>query len=155
MIRAEASIHIDAGQREVLESVSDLELYRQADTKITKVLHPPVVSEVMPHSRTRYRGRIRGIPTPPEWQSVELVPWRTLTFESEGGQWTNMLVHFIGGFVCEPQPDGGTTVLHFEQFTFKGPARWIAEPTLRAWLQRDIEREVQDLKILIETGPAE
>lgn len=48
--------------RAVLEYVSDLRRYREADHKITRVHDQPDVSESSPRSRARFRGRLRGLP---------------------------------------------------------------------------------------------
>jgi hypothetical protein len=58
----EASIGIEADARRILEFVADLR---------------------------RYRVRLRGLPTPPQWQTVLLESWSRLTSTSEAGQWTN------------------------------------------------------------------
>lgn len=149
-MRAEATITIAAEPRAILEYVGDLRRYRQADRKITTVHEQPSVSEASPRSRARYRGRLRGLPTPPQWQTVVLEPWTRLTLRSEPGQWTTRLATFEGEFVCEPADDGRTRVTHHEQFDVHRALRPLATWFLGAWLQQDIEEEMQRLKQLVE-----
>jgi hypothetical protein len=154
-MRAQATITIAAQPRAVLEYIGDLRRYRQADHKITTVHDQPAVSPSSPRSRARYRGRLRGLPTPPQWQSVVLEPWHRLTLASEPGQWTARLAAFEGGFVCEPIGEGLTSVTHYEQFEFHPVLRRLAESFLAEWMQADIEQEMQRLKDLIEHHSAE
>jgi hypothetical protein len=144
MLDIEATVVIDRPADVILEWISDLDRYRAADTKIAKVLHQDP-------ERVRYRGRLRGIPTPSDENLVVHEPGRSLTFRGAPGRWTRRLLDFEGGFTCEPAPDGGTLVRHAESFGFKpAPVRFVAEAYLRRWLQHDIEAEVGRLKALIE-----
>lgn len=148
MLQVEATVVIDRPAEVILEWISDLERYREADTKITKVLHQDP-------ERVRYRGRLRGIPTPSDENVVTREPGRSLTFRGAPGRWTRWLLDFEGGFTCEAAPAGGTLVRHAESFRFKpAPARWVAEAYLRRWLQQDIEAEVGRLKALVERETA-
>lgn len=152
VIRAEASISIDRSPREVLEFVLDLDRYRQADTKITKVDHQPHLAENTTEGRARYRGRLRGLPTPPQWQLVQLDPWRSLRLCTAPDQWTARLAQFEGGFVCDETGSGATTLTHYEQFDFRRPIHRLADPYLRKWMQRYLEdEELPRLKALIES----
>ncbi|HKY14792.1 MAG TPA: SRPBCC family protein [Microthrixaceae bacterium] len=143
MLRTEASVDIDRPAEVILEWILDLERYRRADRKITKVV-------LQEPGRVRYRGRLRGIPTPIDEQAVHHEPGRSLVFRG-APRWTRRVVDFEGGFHCTPIP-GGTRVVHRECFGFKpAPVRWIAEAWLEPWLQRDVEAEVGRLKDLVET----
>lgn len=145
MMLVEAEATVNRSPEEILEWVADLERYRQADTKITRVVHQGT-------DRVRYRGRLRGIPTPVDENVVTLDPGRSLTFTGAPGRWTRRLLDFEGSFACQPAADG-TRVLHRESFGFKpAPVRMIAEAWLGRWLQREIDEEMQRLKIQIEAG---
>ena len=151
MIRAEGSIVIGRSPRQVLEFVLDLDRYRQADAKITSVSAQPSLGPDTRVGRARYRGRLRGLPTPSQWQTVSLYPWERLELATEPGQWTARLATFIGGFVCDEIGDGTTRLTHFEQFEFRAPMRWIADPYLGQWMQDYLtETELPQLKHLIE-----
>lgn len=144
MLDVEATVVIDRPPAQIIEWISDLERYRSADTKITKVLHQDP-------GRVRYRGRLRGLPTPSDENLVEVVPDRSITFRGAPGRWTRRLLDFEGGFELEPEPGGGTRVRHHESLGFKpGPVRLVAEAYLRRWMERDIADEVVRLKTLIE-----
>jgi len=142
MLRIEATVTIERPAGVVLDWISDLERYRRADRKITKVV-------LQEPGRVRYRGRLRGIPTPVDEQTVHRDDDRSLTFRG-ARRWTRWLLDFEGGFSCSPSPSG-TVVVHREDFGFKpAPVRWLAEAWLGPWLQRDIDDEVQRLKELVE-----
>lgn len=146
MLAVRGEVVVDRSPSEVLDWVGDLERYRRADTKITKVLHQD-------ERTVRYRGRLRGIPTPADVQTVEVVPGRSLTFRGAPGHWTRRLLDFEGGFAVEAV-EGGTRVVHSESYTFKpAPVRWAAEAFLRRWLQRDMAGEMARLKALVEASP--
>ena len=145
MLLAEATVVIDRPPEAILDWISDLERYRHADTKIGKVL------EQRP-DRVRYRGRLRGIPTLSDVNTVHLEPGRSLTFRGAPGRWTRRMLDFEASFTCEAGDDG-TTVVHRESFGFKpAPVRWAIEAYLRRWLQADIEAEVARLKAQIEAA---
>lgn len=151
MIRAEDSIVIERSPREVLEFVLDLDRYRQADAKITGVSAQPTLGPENRVGRARYRGRLRGFPTPSQWQTVSLDPWARVELRTEPGQWTAHLARFVGGFVCEEIADGRTRLTHFEQFEFRAPMRWVIDRYLARWMQRYLaETELPKLKSLIE-----
>lgn len=142
MLRTEATVTVDRPAGAVLDWIGDLERYRRADRKITKVV-------LQEPGRVRYRGRLRGLPTPVDEQTVHRDGDRSLTFRG-ARRWTRQLLDFEGGFRCSPS-GAGTTVVHYEEFGFKpAPVRWLAEAWLRRWLQRDVEDEVQRLKWLVE-----
>ncbi len=147
MLDIEATVVIDRPADVILEWISDLERYRAADTKITKVLHQDP-------ERVRYRGRLRASrrrATRTWWPAS---PRAVAHLPGAPGRWTRRLLDFEGGFTCERAPDGGgTLVRHAESFGFKpGPVRFVAEAYLRRWLQQDVEAEVGRLKALIEAG---
>lgn len=56
-----------------------------------------------------------------------------------------------GTFDCE-ETSNGTLVTHREVFEFKRPWRWLAEPLLRRWLERDTVEEMVRFKPLVEGG---
>lgn len=149
MIRAEAEAIVARTPREVLEWVLDLERYRRADLKITHVYEqvPPNASG---RGRVRYRGRLRGVRTPPDTNEITLDRWSRLTFIGAPGIWTRRLVDFEGILECEPV-DGGTRVVHRETFWFHpAPVERLARAYLGSWLQREIEREMARLEALVD-----
>lgn len=151
MIRAEGTILIDRSPQRVLEYVLDLDRYRQADEKITSVTVQPVLDPEDREGRARYRGRLRGFPTPSQWQTVTLTPWTRLELRTEPGQWSASLATFSGGFICEEADDDSTRLTHFEQFDFRAPAGWMMDRYLGRWMQQYlVERELPQLKRLIE-----
>ncbi len=150
MVHAEKSVDILKSPEEILAWVLDLDQYRRADQKITKVLERPAL-DAEGRGIARYRGRLRGIPTPVDTNSVTLDGRERLTFEGAPGVWTRRLVDFTGTFECTPNGDGLTTLRHTETFTFH--PRFVdrlADRVLGHWLQQEIEVEVRRLKELIE-----
>jgi hypothetical protein len=154
MIRAEGNILIERTPSEVLEFVLDLDRYRQADAKISAVLQQPAITPEHCRGRARYRGKLRAIPTPSQWQVVELQPWKRLDLTTEPGQWTALAATFAGGFICQETEDGHTNLTHFEEFHFRRPASWALDPYLDRWMQDYLTRvELPKLKLLIEGQP--
>ncbi|MGI8755371.1 MAG: SRPBCC family protein [Acidimicrobiales bacterium] len=152
MIRAQGSIVIDRSAEEVLTYVLDLDRYRQADAKIAKVLLDMEIGPDQLEGRQRFRGSLRGLPTPAQTQIVKLEPWRSLRIQSDPNDWTTKLATFSGGFICEPMSTEAVELTHYEQFAFRGPLAWIMDPMLRGWMQRYlIETELPALKRLIES----
>lgn len=142
-IEAIGTITIAATSREVLEFVTDLERYRQADTKIVRVLQAADLSP-SDTGTVRYIGRVRGVVSPPDRNDVTLARWSRADFVASPDCWVRRLVDFHGWFTCEPT-DGGTVVTHGERFSFHRPGRWLMEPYLCAWLQRDLNGEMTRL----------
>lgn len=142
MLIVEGSIEIDRTPDVILDWIGDLERYRRADRKIASV-------RSQSPGRVRYRGRLRGLPTPLDEQTIE----RTGTSLVLRGapRWTRRFLDFEGGFWCESSPRGATLVVHRESLGFKpAPLRWVAEAWLRRWMAADVLDEVARLKLLVE-----
>jgi hypothetical protein len=151
MVHAEAEVQIERSPQEILGWVLDLDRYKRADQKITKVVERPVL-DADGTGRARYRGRLRGIPTPVDTNIVTLHEWDRLAFEGAPGVWTRRLVDFRGTFECTPNGDGSTILRHTETFNFHpAPMDRLAERLLGRWLQKEIDVEVLRLKDLIES----
>jgi hypothetical protein len=99
------SIVVRATAREVLELVADLDRYRLVDTKIVAVLKGCDLS-TGDTGTTRYRGRLRGIPSPIDSNDVTLTRWSRIDFVGSPGSWVRRLVDFHGWVTCEPTDDG-------------------------------------------------
>jgi hypothetical protein len=65
------------------------------------------------------------------------------------GSW--FLAYFEGSFDCEATNEG-TRVTHREAYRFKAPWRWLAEPALRSWLERDTADEMVRFKTLVDAA---
>jgi hypothetical protein len=151
MIRAEGSVVIERSPRQVLEYILDLDRYRRADAKITRVSEQPVLGSERREGRARYRGRLRLLPTPSQWQTVRLTPWERLELRTEPKQWTAHFARFVGGFICEGLSDDETRLTHFEEFDFRAPVSWVMDRYLGQWMQRYLDQtELPQLKALIE-----
>jgi hypothetical protein len=148
MIEGTGEIVIDGKPEEILDFILDLERYRLADTKIGKIKSFDRQGNT---GTVRYRGKMRGLPTPTDTQTFVLDPGRSLQFRSVDSIWPGMLARFEGSFECEPA-EGGTRLVHREQFTFRGPGRFLAEPFLRKWLAEDTRQEMFRLKEHLENG---
>lgn len=142
MIEGRASTVVDATCEQVIAFVLDLDQYRQADRKITKVRS---VAGDQTHGEVVFTARLRGLPTPADRQTYQVAPdRRSLEFRSVPSRWPGLLASFHGTVTCQPA-EGGTLVTHIERFTFSPLLSWIAEPYLRTWLQRDTTQEVARL----------
>lgn len=147
MICGEGRTVVRRSPREVLEFVLDLDRYRQADHKIGKVFG---VRRDDTGATVRFRPRFRGLPAPAVTQRLEVTPWSRIDL-SNVPSWVDRLSGFEGVVECRETP-AGTEVLHRECLTFRGPLRWLLEPTLRRWLARDTAAEVERLHDLLDSA---
>lgn len=134
---------------EVLTFVCDLERYRVADTKIGKIIQPAELSDAG-IGTARYRGRVRGLPTPADTNDVHLQRWSRVDFVGSSDSWMRKVLDFHGWFTCE-ETDAGTVVEHGEHFEFHRPGSWLMEPFLRKWLGADMDNEMVRLARLVDT----
>ena len=146
MIAAEGTTTIDRPAGEIIDFVLDLNRYKQADTKITRVLASRFDGDT---GEVRYAGRLRGIPGPAMVNVVSVDRPGRIDFRSKPGTWQHALLRFHGSFVLEPS---GTSarVTHREEFSFRAPLAWVIEPVLRGWLTSVMEDEMTTLKSLLE-----
>lgn len=142
MIEGRASVVVEATCQQVIAFVLDLDQYRKADRKIVKVRS---VAGDQAHGEVVFTARLRGLPTPADRQTYQVAhDGQSLEFRSAPSRWPGLLASFHGTITCQPAA-GGTLVTHIERFTFSPLLAWIAEPYLRAWLQRDTTQEVARL----------
>ncbi len=141
------TVIVRATPQEVLEFVCDLDRYRQVDTKIVRVIERCDLTD-SDYGTARYRGRLRGVPSPVDSNDVHLMRWSRVDFTGSSSSWVRRLVDFHGSFVCEPV-DSGTSVTHSEQFGFHRPGRWLMEPWLRSWLDDDLADELKRLAVAL------
>ncbi|MEZ5381551.1 MAG: SRPBCC family protein [Microthrixaceae bacterium] len=146
-IRAEASRQIAATSREVLEFVLDLDRYRQADTKIGRVVQPVELGEDDVGS-ARYWGRLRGTPPAPDTNIVRLTRWSELTFTSAPSQPGRLIFSFTGRFSCV-DTDDGCVLTHSYEIRFRRPFRWVYERMLTPWLQDELETELDNVQTIL------
>ena len=148
MIETTGTITVAASARAVLEFVSDLHSYREADHKIISVIDAGELGDG-DHATVRYRGRLRGLVSPTDSNEVTLTRWSRVDFVGSPDSWVRKLVDFHGWFTCVETADG-TVVSHGERFDFHRPARWVIDPYLRAWLARDIADEMTRLATILD-----
>ena len=137
MILGEAVATVAATPNDVFDFVLDLHRYRQADHKIGRV---GTVQDNGSEGLIQFSGRIRGLPGPSGTYPFTRTSTR-LRFGSPIAGPARWFLDFEGTFDTE-EVSAGTVVTHRELFEFKRPWRWIAEPLLRRWLQRDIAEEM-------------
>jgi hypothetical protein len=145
MIVGEATATVAVPAGDVFEFVLDLRRYREADRKIGRV---GAVQREGDSGTTKFWGRIRGLPGPSGVYPFKMTPSR-LEFGSPVAGAARWFLDFEGCFDCEETPEG-TRVTHREIFRFKRPWKWLAEPLLRRWLERDTVEEMVRFKPLVE-----
>jgi hypothetical protein len=143
MVYGEGTALIQRSSRDILNS-SSTDRYRQADTKIRKV-HG--IERRGNEGLLRYSGRVLGLPTPMVEHAWRLVPYSRLEIRSLRPD--SLLDRFEGLFLCEETPQG-TVVVHRETFALRPPVGRLVEPFLRAWIARDVPREVLRMKSILE-----
>ena len=142
-----STAEISATPQEVLEFVLDLEQYRRADHKITRVssVTGPDENGV---GAVRLWGKLPGLPPAPDRQNFTLEKWHRLTFVGAPGQPGRLVFDFTGTFECEPVDDQLTRVTHAYEFRFRRPFR-LLERRLSAPLADEIDQEVNRLTQLL------
>jgi hypothetical protein len=145
VIVGEATVTVSVPQDEVFDFVLDLNRYREADHKIGRV---GAVERLGNSGTAQFSGRIRGLPGPTGTYPFTREGSR-LRFASPIAGAARWFLDFEGTFDCAETPEG-TVVTHREEFDFKPPIRWLAEPLLRRWLEADTAEEMARFKQLIE-----
>lgn len=142
-----STAEISATPQEVLEFVLDLESYRQADHKITRVSSVTGPDENGAGS-IRVWGKLPGMPPAPDRQDFTLEKWSRLTFVGATRQPGRLIFDFIGTFDCVPIDDTLTQVTHAYEFKFRRPFRWL-ERRMAEPLATEIDQEVRRLAELL------
>ncbi len=145
IVAGEGAAIVRRTPQEILEFALDLDRYRQVDPKFRTIHRREMTGD---EGEIRYSGRLRGIPTPADTQSIRLIRWTRLDYESIPSP-LNRLARFHGWFECEEREEG-TFVRHREEFDFSPVVGWLAAPLFKRWLQRQVAEEVDDLKRMLE-----
>lgn len=147
-----ATAEVAASTRTVLEFVMDIDRYRQADRKITRLSSMSGPDE---HGRGSIRiwGRLPGLPVAPDRQDFTLERWSRLTFVGAPRQPGRLLFDFVGTFDCEPIDEHTSRVTHAYDFTFRAPFRWIERRMARP-LRQEIDDEVARLAEILGSDAA-
>jgi len=138
---------IAATPQEVLEFVLDLDRYRQADHKITRV-SSVTGPDANGAGSARLWGKLPGMPPAPDRQDFTLEKWSRLTFVGAPRQPGRLVFDFIGTFDCVPIDDTSTQVTHAYEFEFRRPFRWL-ERRMSEPLANEIDQEVKRLTELL------
>jgi len=134
---------ISATPQEVLEFVLDLDRYRQADHKITRVSSVTGPDEHGAGSM-RLWGKLPGMPPAPDRQDFTLERWSHLRLIGAPRQPGRLVFDFVGTFDCVPIDDTTTQVTRAYEFAFTRPFRWL-ERRMAAPLATAIDEEVTRL----------
>ena len=143
-----ATANVAATPQAVLEFVLDLDRYRQADHKITRV-SSVTGPDAAGRGSVRVWGRLPGLPVAPDRQDFTLERWSRLTFVGAPRQPGRLIFNFVGTFECVALDDHTTRVTHAYDFTFRAPFRWI-ERRLAKPLREEIDDEVARLAQILD-----
>jgi hypothetical protein len=113
IVAGEGRAIVQTSAQDVLEFALDIDRYRQVDPKFYRVYHDRMDGDA---GEIRYSGTLRGIPTPPDTQSIGLARWIRLDYKSVPSP-LNRLARFHGWFERDARDDG-THIRHREQFEF-------------------------------------
>ena len=160
MIEGRGTVVIRRPAADIIAFVTDLNTYKRADWKIGRVYEQRREVEAGGDDVfvMRHGGTLRGLPGPPVRLRMRVAADGSgAHYRSDGGV-ARWFLTFDGGFDFEPVIDdvdgaAATRVTHVERFRFHWPCRVVAEPFLRAWIQRDVEAEVVRMKALLEAAP--
>jgi hypothetical protein len=81
---------------------------------------------------------------------VRLRRWSELTFTGAPRRPARLVLAFSGRFTCREVGDG-CELTHSYELAFRRPWRWIYEPLLDGWLQREVEGEVDRVREILGT----
>jgi len=151
MIEGKGETVIHRPPEEIFDFVLDMDRYRVADPKIAKVYWEAWEGD---EGRMKFGGRLRHLRAPPIVVHITLDRCRSIDIRADESTWLGRMVRFHGSFAVEDLGDGSCRVQHLEQFNFRAPLRWIADPLFRSWLAADTEAEMGRLRELIEEAPA-
>lgn len=146
-LTASSTTDVAATPRAVLEFVLDLDRYRLADHKISRVSSVRGPDNAGQGS-VRLWGRLPGLPVAPDRQDFTLERWSRLTFVGAPRQPGRLVFDFVGTFECDGIDDHTTRVTHAYEFTFRKPFQWI-ERRMAEPLQDEIDQEVARLSDLL------
>ena len=146
-LHAAASAAIAASPQTILEFVLDLERYREADHKITRV-SSVVGPDELGNGSARLWGRLPGLPPAPDRQDFVLERWERVTFTGARRQPGRVAFDFVGTFECVPTSDTITEVTHAYRFDFRRGFHWV-ERRLEGALQSELDREVERLASIL------
>ena len=125
----------------------DLDRYRQADHKITRISSVTGPDQYGVGS-VRLWGKLPGLPPAPDRQDFTLEKWTGLTFVGAPRQPGRLVFDFIGPFDCVPVNDALTQVTHTYEFRFRRPFQWL-ERRMSGPLAEEIDQEVERLTELL------
>lgn len=146
-LRVEATVEVASTPQEVLEFVLDMDRYRQADQKITRV-SSVTGPDAAGQGSVRMWGKLPGMPAAPDRQDFVLERWERLTLVGAPRQPGRLLFAFTGTFDCAPTAEGTTIVTHRYQFDFRRPFRWL-ERRMQPRLAKGIDEEVTRIAELL------
>ncbi len=146
-LNASSTIEISATPQRILEFVLDLDQYRQADHKITRVSSVTGPDESGAGS-VKLWGKLPGLPPAPDRQDFKLERWTRVTFTGAPRQPGRLIFDFTGTFECVPIDDTSTQVTHAYEFRFRRLFRWL-ESRLSAPLDKELDEEVKRLAELL------
>lgn len=152
-LNVSATTNIHATPEAVLQFVLDLDAYRQADHKITRVASV-TGPDASGKGSARIWGKLPGLPAAPDRQDFTLERWSRLTLVGAARQPGRLIFDFVGSFACTPLDDGFTSVTHSYEFTFRRPFRWL-EQRMATPLASEIDAEVQRLADILDTRTGE
>lgn len=147
MIDVSATTTVQRSPQEVIDLVLNIEQYRKVDHKIGRVLKTETIDG---DQVVTFMTVLRGMPAKAR-QRMHVVGTERIEV-SPMPSWQDKLVTFRGLFELTAV-EGGTKVRHAYHFDFKPPMRWIVEPYIRGWLARGLEKEVSDIKAVLEGAP--
>ena len=147
MIEGRGETVIRRSSQDIFDFVLDMDRYRHADPKIAKVYWEKWEGD---EGRMKFGGKLRHLPAPAIVVLVKLDRHRSIDIRADESTLLGRMVRFHGTFDVEDLGDGSCRVTHVEQFNFKAPLKWIADPLFGKWLAADTLAEMGRLREMIE-----
>lgn len=151
-IHASKTVLVAASPQETLELVLDLNAYRLVDPKIRKVKALPEL-DADGRGTAKIVGSLWHFPPAPDTHLVHLQPWHTLTFVGAPRVFARTIYSFTGTFEAKPI-EGGTSLTHGYDITFRQPLAALFGSAVQAWLDADLQDEVGRLQAELGAVPS-
>ncbi|CAN5762281.1 hypothetical protein BH23ACT2_BH23ACT2_01320 [soil metagenome] len=132
---------------DIFDFVLDMDRYRHADPKISKVYWEEWEGD---EGRMKFGGKLRHLPAPAIVVNVMRHRYTSIDIRADESTLLGRMVRFRGTFDVEDLGNGSCMVRHVERFNFRAPLKWIADPLFGAWLAADTKAEMTRLREMIE-----
>jgi len=142
-IRVQETTTVACTAEEFLGFVMDIERYAEVDEKIKPILWVRREGDLTVFA---CRPKLAGLRQPKVVQHLRLTPGERIDITlapKPQNRLAHAMAEFEAGFVCTPDPAGGTTVVRTLEFRLTPMSAWLLGPLLRRRLPAEVRDEVR------------